>query len=297
LAASWSSGKRGGVLNFATRRVLRIYPGFLVCVLACVFLVGPMSGVDIGPYFRNPATYQLLRYLYFGPFMDAVPGGFARNPLAGLVDTSLWSIKFEVYCYVLLILAGVARLLRPAPTLALATASMAGYAVIFLSGRHFGHGLDLWYMPRLATCFFCGSAAYLNRARVPMHPGLFAAAVALTVAAVRLPPWACLVLPTAGLYALLYVACLRCPPVYAVGRRTDLSYGVYLYAFPIQQLLIAHGWGVGSPWVLTALTLPLVVGIAWLSWTFVERPALRAKPAVIGRQWMVPERSPVVAQP
>ncbi len=293
LAASWGRGK--GLANFATRRFLRIYPGFLVCVLACVLLVGPAAGVMWSRYFADPVTYRLFRYLYFGPFMDALPGAFARNPLPELVNTSLWTIKFECYCYAILMVLGVIRLLRPAVIAGLAIVCMAGLTFVSLSRREFGHGLNSYYMPRLVTFFFAGSALYLNRARVPFHAGLFAGAVAVTAATVTNPIWPTLILPTAGLYCMFYVACLRWPRTNRIGRRNDLSYGVYLYAFPIQQLLVYRGLGSGRPWLLTALTLPPVFVAAFISWVSVERPALQFKPTLRRRRPLPESQRPAAS--
>ena len=138
LAASWGQGN--GVANFTVRRFLRIYPGFLACVLICVFVVGPASVVDVARYFRDPGTYRLLRYLYFGPFIDAQPGAFLHNPQPEIVNTSLWTIKFEVECYAVLIVLGVARLLRPTVMLSLAAACLFAFGMVSLSGRNFGQG-------------------------------------------------------------------------------------------------------------------------------------------------------------
>ena len=143
--------------------------------------------------------------------------------------------------------------------------------------------MNPFYMPRLLTCFMAGAAVYLNRHRVPINGTLFVAAAIVLATTVRLAIWPCLVLPTAGLYCLLYVACLQCKPTNAVGRQTDLSYGVYLYAYPIQQLLVMHGFGAGRPWRLTGWALGPALVVAWFSWTFVERPVLRYKPTYFRR--------------
>ena len=145
LASSWGRGR--GLTNFAARRFLRIYPGFLVCVVACVTVVGPLSVMSAGPgavraYFADRHAYLLLRYLYFGTFHNSLPGAFPRNPMAGVADSPLWTIKYEVYCYVILIGLGVTRLLRPWPTLLAALACLAAYGTLTALDLHpgFAHG-------------------------------------------------------------------------------------------------------------------------------------------------------------
>jgi peptidoglycan/LPS O-acetylase OafA/YrhL len=283
LAASWGRGR--GVVNFAARRFLRIYPGFLVCVVACVTVFGPLSVRSAGPgavraYFADRHAYLLLRYLYFGAFHNGLPGAWPNNPMAGVADSPLWTIKYEVYCYVMLIGLGLTRLLRPWPTLAAAIVCWAAYATLVGLGLHPGFALDPAYMPRLATFFLAGSSLYLWRARVPFHAGLFAAAIVVLVVTRTTPVWSTLVLPTAGVYCLFYLGCVAWPPTNGIGRRHDLSYGVYLYAWPIQQLLLQHGVGRGHPWALTAATLPVVLVVAAASWFGVEQPALSLKPTM-----------------
>ena len=282
LASSWGRGR--GLANFAARRFLRIYPGFLVCVVACVTVVGPLSVMSAGPgavraYFADRHAYLLLRYLYFGTFHNSLPGAFPRNPMAGVADSPLWTIKYEVYCYVILIGLGVTRLLRPWPTLLAALACLAAYGTLTALDLHPGFAMDPAYLPRLTTFFLGGAAVYLWRERVVVHAGLFAAAVVVLVVTRTTPVWATLVLPTAGMYCLFYLGCLRWRPTNAIGRRHDLSYGVYLYAWPIQQLLLQHGVGRDHPWWLTAATLPVTLIIAAASWFAVERPALSLKPS------------------
>jgi peptidoglycan/LPS O-acetylase OafA/YrhL len=78
-------------------------------------------------------------------------------------------------------------------------------------------------------------------------------------------------------YLMLYAACAVPPRLHTIGRRADYSYGIYIYAFPIQQAVAGLGgaaWGV-LPFI--ALCLPLVLLAAALSWHLVERPALTLK--------------------
>jgi peptidoglycan/LPS O-acetylase OafA/YrhL len=275
LTASWL--RRKGVGDFVRRRFLRIYPGFFVCLVAGVALLGPLSGVPARTYFGNPETYRPLRYLYFGRLFTGMPGVFNDNPLPGIANSPVWTIKYEVYCYALLIAWGSARLLRPWPTLVLAFACLTAYTVLDQLGLNLPLAMAPDYLPRLTAFFFGGAALYLWRDRVPVHPGLFAVAATTVAVTSRLWFWPSLVLATAGIYALFYLGTIRWGPTNAVGRRNDLSYGTYLYAWPIQQLLLKWGLGRGHPWLLTTTTVPAVLAIAAISWFAVERPALRLK--------------------
>jgi peptidoglycan/LPS O-acetylase OafA/YrhL len=120
---------------------------------------------------------------------------------------------------------------------------------------------------RLLAFFAAGSALWTVRAYVPTSPRLavLAGAIALSIAG---SGFSALLAPLPLAYALLSLARFL-PDV-----RRDLSYGVYLYGFPVQQLLhqtipSVHGW------TFALLASPAVLGLGWLSWEVVERPSLR----------------------
>jgi peptidoglycan/LPS O-acetylase OafA/YrhL len=55
-----------------------------------------------------------------------------------------------------------------------------------------------------------------------------------------------------------------------VGR-IDLSYGIYLYSFPVEQAVVALGGPAAGPLVVIAVALPVSGALALLSWVLVER--------------------------
>ena len=277
LAGSWLRG--AGLGRFVARRFLRIYPGFFVCVVLLIVVFGPLGGAPLPDYFARPATYQLARYLYFGAFFNGLPGAFPTNPMPTIADSSLWTIKYEVFCYVIIVCLGVGRLLRPLPTLAATFLFLIGLTVIDWLNLNLPMALAAAYMPRLGTFFLAGASLQLWRKRVPITPWMFAIAAAVTAATVRLWVWPDVILPTLGMYCLFCLGCVKCPFTNAIGRRHDLSYGVYLYAWPVQQLLVHDGIGRGRPWILTAAAVPVTFLLATASWFLIERPALAIQPA------------------
>ncbi len=275
LAGSWLNS-RSGVFGFVRRRVLRIYPGFFACVIVCIAVVGPLSVPNVPAYLADPRTYRLLHYLHFGRFWNSLPEAFARNPMPGIIDSSLWTIKYEVYCYVSIVALGSTQLFRGPVLAAIAVACLSLFAGLVLTGRTLPFALDPFYMPRLLTFFLVGTVAYFYREIIPIRGWLFAAATIVVVFTVRIAVWHPVILPIAGLYCLLYLACVR-GPFTSFGRVHDLSYGTYLYAWPIQQLTLYYGWGQASPWKLTAVAVPVTFSFAAVSWFAIERPALRFK--------------------
>jgi peptidoglycan/LPS O-acetylase OafA/YrhL len=284
---SWLSQPHLGA--FVIKRALRIVPALVVCLVASAYLLGPLvTDQGTGRYLGSsePARYvaDSLVAIGSGGTVDHVayelPGAFADNPHQA-VNGSLWTLPIEIRAYYLLALLGLLGLFaRGLP--ALAACGLAGLAVMGVADS-WGPVADL-VEPVIAqeetllllTVFATSSLLYLHRERVPLRPVLAALAlagwVALSFTALSGPATA-LLLP----YAVLYAA-YRLP---AAARRLtahgDVSYGVYLLAFPIQQVMVLLlGWEIG-PWALIAVSLPVVYVLAFLSWRLVESPALRLK--------------------
>ena len=109
VANSWLRSR--GLGDFLKKRTLRIYPGFIVCLAFCVFVVGPLGGPNLTSYFSNSETWSFFRPLVLGP-LGTLPGVYADAPWAGVVNVPLWTIRFEFLCYLFLAGLGMAGLLR-----------------------------------------------------------------------------------------------------------------------------------------------------------------------------------------
>jgi peptidoglycan/LPS O-acetylase OafA/YrhL len=266
---------RSELPSFLWRRFLRIYPGFLVALLAVGFVVAPLGSVLGG------GTYRLsdgLRYVLADAGLRmreyAVGTTPAEVPYPRAWNGSLWTLFYEALCYLLvalLVTVVARRWLRSAVVLAWLGLSGAEVA-LQLTGLHVPN--DVLQMLQLAPYFFAGAVLFVLRGRLPLHPGWAAGATVCT--GLALGPGHDLVLASLPLaYLLLWLGARL--PFPSVGRRNDISYGMYIYAFPVQQLLVllnATGAGV-LPYVVASIACTVPPAIA--SWFMVERPALRFK--------------------
>ena len=266
-----------GWRSFAAARLLRLIPGLWVMLLVVTLGVGAAFGtLPLGEYLGDRTTWEfVLRNGSLAGAAYQLPGVFRELPAAA-VNGSLWTIPQEVRCYLLLALAGVAG--------ALASRRWATASLCVLIAVQLVVPLDavpLLDRPRrLGLSFLLGVTAYLWRDRVrwSWSLGLAGVALALFLAAMQVREPVVLV---AGQIAFAYLAgtaALR-PPA-AVRRLStalpDYSYGIYIYAYPVQQAVIATGWGI-VPLANLALSLPLAVVLAAASWHWVEKPALDLK--------------------
>lgn len=284
---------RSRIGSFARRRAFRIFPGLWVCLLVIVFVFVPLAA------FKEPGT--------FPPGLDAVASFFLLNatlladgqygiegtletvPHPGSWDGSLWSLPFEVGCYVAvaLLLTGLARRHVKA---AVAAAFVAASIV---------HLADVWGTPlpvdnlrlgfTLLTYFLAGSLLWAFADRVPVSGWLALLAVAtIGVTGAFGQAYALGALPLAYLCMWLAVRL----PLQRVGRVNDISYGVYIYAFPVQQVLVLYGGASHGIVVYIALTVALTFPLAALSWRLVEQPAMRRKRIAPARAQIVSPASP-----
>lgn len=269
---------RGTIGRFASKRAYRILPGLVVAVLICAFVLGPLvTTVALSNYFTDPLTLNFLGNIAFLPVGYSLPGVFMQNPMDA-VNGSLWSLRYEVACYILVPFIFACGRWRT-------NAVIAGWLVSFALAALV---LEIWQVPggfhidrlsELFRFFGAGMLFYLLADRIPMRKDWAVIAVLVCVPAVFTPVFV-EVIAVAGSYAVMYFA-YHAPRAFKnVTARGDISYGVYVYAFPIQQLLISVSiaWAgtIGPAWLVNfLLALPLTVMAGVLSWVAVEKPFIR----------------------
>lgn len=237
--------------SYLIKRLLRIEPGLIASLIVTVVLLGFVTTATAGEYWPKAALYVLRNALLY-PATYELPGVFQDVPVPNVVNGVLWTLRLEFTFYLVLMLIRA--------RLALVAALGAGCAVVWLY-MTFAHPdwaqeqiTRIAYLgARNGLLFFAGAALFLSRWKTPLWLG------AVSVAA--FPLVGPLALPTAVLGLV------------RPGKLSfDLSYGIYIYAFPVQQVLAA--WGRLD--VATAVLA--VLPFAALSWFLVERPAMRLKP-------------------
>jgi len=237
--------------SYLLKRILRIEPGLIASLVVTVLLLAFVTTAPAAEYWPGAALYVLRNALLY-PATYALPGVFQEVPLSGVVNGVLWTLRLEFTFYLVLLLIRA----RLSLVLALLAACVAVYATMTVTHPHWAEEklTRMAYLgARNGMLFFAGAALQLSRRKIPLWLG--------GVSAVAFPFVGPLALPTA-------VLGLARP-----GKLpADLSYGVYIYAFPLQQVLAAYGQ-------LNVVTAVLaVLPFAAASWFLVERPAMRLKP-------------------
>jgi peptidoglycan/LPS O-acetylase OafA/YrhL len=259
--------------QFLEKRVRRIYPGYLGALIVSMAIAALCS-----------ETIRYIKFLAFDsePFVQAVfflkygvldnNAAFPNNPYPHAVNGSLWTLQPELFCYLLVAAAGVLGALKRRSTIVAASG-----AVFVIYGVEIGTrlGANPTDFTRLFVYFAAGSLLFLYRVRFDDTRFILTAIAALLVAFVSPPPSLSLVLPIAGSYLLLSLAFTRKIRLYDVAARGDVSYGVYLYAFVVQQTVIRLFGLAHRPLVVFATALPVTFALAFASWHLVEKRFLR----------------------
>lgn len=269
---------RNGVIAFVWARVLRIYPALWVMLGMTVVMGCALTTLPVGQYLTQYGTRQYLvsNALLFQGVDYYLPGMFLHTPWRLAVNGSLWSLTPEVRIYTLLlalwIAAGIARARR------FAIFRAAAIATAIVSGVWYLHqgSFDTTGYPRLIFMFFSGASFCLLKDRIELR--LFPATGLLALIALSfLQPTILFVVLSLSLpYVLMVLAYLPGGPIRAFNRLGDYSYGIYIYAFPVQQMLVSllhHISSLELMWASAAITSFLAV----LSWHLIEKGALSLK--------------------
>ncbi|GGE99273.1 acyltransferase family protein [Mycetocola zhadangensis] len=261
-------------------RVLRILPAFIVCILVVAFVLAPAS-VLLGTGASYSATSALTYVLTNLPLsLQFVAQKGIENTLVGLPVTGywngpLWTLFWEACCYVIVgvLVSVLHHRWLPGVVGALFGISTVVVALTTAGVLH----LDAGWTPvaPLFVAFFAGSLAYLLRHRLDVSwPTILACLLVMAAATVVGHAAAFIALPV----LLLMIRLSNALPLQRVGRRYDLSYGIYIYGWPVQQLiaLVTFGTGLHVGWFVL-LSLSFTVPLAMASSALVERPALRLK--------------------
>jgi peptidoglycan/LPS O-acetylase OafA/YrhL len=273
------SAQFGSVGGFLWRRALRIYPALVVCTLLSVYVLSPFfSPLGIRGYLLKSLHVKTTVHSLLDPsFGMTLPHVQFYDPaissLAISINGSLWTIGQEILCY--LIVAGLMAIacLR-APFMALALAVGVTWELFF--DHPWPDRRLLTDFTFIAPYFFCGSFLWFVMDR--RQPNIVLALIFVALGVLCLVFWpAYLHGPMLFAYPLAYIATSPTIRLPALDRLGDVSYGTYLYGWPVEQVM-NHALGQYSTWwMVFALSLPTSLLLGWLSWHLLEKRALRLK--------------------
>ncbi|MBN8841287.1 MAG: acyltransferase [Sphingomonadales bacterium] len=269
--------RRGSAWDFARARLARLWPGLAVSVVVVTVVGYFAAGLPAAQYLHGDTVRFIFSNLSLTKGHYTLTGvTVAGTPIA--VNGSLWTIPWEVRCYILLFLASLLSLSRPTRIVPLLLVPTAVLVTLFhlpwvqqWTAQHVGTG-PLYYITttdRLWTMFALGIAALIVWPRLRLSWYVAGAGLVALALSARF-------FPIPHLNSLVTGYCVLCAG-FLTGTRSarwpDYSYGMYIYAYP--AMLVVHALVPTQSYVLLAvLTLFATVPLAALSWHFIEHPVL-----------------------
>ncbi len=258
-----------GIRDFLSKRVRRIYPGFAIAMLFAALVIIPLSGGAI----RATAAGRLVNILGNALLLrePMYAGAFSHNPLPNMVNGAVWTIPFEFWCYIGVLILGLSGMLSRRKLV----------SGIFICAVVFSVALNVLHveMPlvRLLPMYLAGVIAYLFRDVIHYNRTLSLICLFALLVACFVPFTLGVLIPCAAAYLLFWIAFNPSIRLHRAAKFGDFSYGTYLYAFPVQQMIVRAWGGPMNPFLLFLLAVPVTLAFAVASWHFVERPFLNMR--------------------
>lgn len=270
---------------YLLHRVARIFPAFVVCLLvtACVFapLASLIERGSLAGFLSTPTTPLQYVWSNLTLYIDSYTIGSTLDsvPYAGVWNGSLWTLFYEFACYLLVWLLGGLALFRRNGILAACVFALSLAVWIALpAADRLGLDQSFGLLAKLAPFFLGGAVAYFIIERWGVNTATALGALMVSVALiVFVPRWGGQAAAPFLAYGLLWLSSVVPQPGWIA--RNDVSYGFYIYAWPVQQLVVlCGGAALGLPLYMVAAAAVTLM-LAWVSWIAVERPAmLRVRP-------------------
>lgn len=269
---------------YLTNRCLRILPGLIVVTVLCAFILGPIfTELPLTDYFAHPKTWYYLENISLYLLHYDLPAVFANLPFPYAVNGSIWTLPLEFSAYLVLLAIFLIKRLN------------YRFILIFISLLLFFHlklfnlfslqntflfNMHLIQLNKFAIFFFCGTFIYLIREHIPFNYTLLICAFIILISSfgvslsfVQAPA----IYYITWSYIVIFLAYMPLPIAKYFDKLGDISYGIYLYAFPVQQVLISLNIQVHNFWLFTLISWIITVFFALLSWHFIEKQALKLK--------------------
>lgn len=262
-----------GLLSFFRGRCIRIIPSLAVVVILCAFVLGTsITTYSLREYLTDAETYRYLLNITVFALKYNLPGVFELNISESCVNGSLWTLRVEFLCYIVCYVLwkiGLSEKKRAKYLVPPFLMAYFAFCYIILAANPSAQAAL-----RACGMFYCGMIYYTYREFIPINRMLVllcGAGVAISVAVHLYDIGLLLCLP----YILIYLAFGTKIKWSSFGAKAEISYGIYLCAFPIQQTIIMLFGGSMSPWLNFLITLPLAVFCGLLLNIFVETPITR----------------------
>jgi peptidoglycan/LPS O-acetylase OafA/YrhL len=295
-----SFDRRRSMIQFLVARVLRLFPALLVVLVLTVIAGAFVTQLGLAQYLGSRDTWTYVPANMSLAFMQyALPGVFTDNAYGPPINGSLWTLFYEVACYGGVVVLGLLGILRHrlAMLAVMVMATLLHFAGPLIAQS--GEGLPAGFVARLELLallsfpFALGTFAYVWREQIRLS-GWIALLFWLPVPLLAGTGLMATFITLALVYTTFWIGFVPKGRMLVYNRLGDYSYGVYIYAFPVQQLLVWQFPGM-APVTNILLAAPVTLGMAILSWKLVEARAIAAGTPIADRLAVLLRLSPSAA--
>lgn len=278
LTVAGSLAKSPSLTEFLVARGLRIFPALGACALLLILAGAIVTTCTSTQFLSDTRVWRYgMSTLLLGSAAAGLPGVFGENPHPSVMNASIWTLKYEAACYLLLAFVGWLGFVtkrRFAWLLGLSWTIAGG--ILFVRFGHDTTPPD--QAARFWLCFSLGVGFYIFRSQIVLSAFGVATVSVLFWLAIGSPLERIVSLFATG-YAIVWLGKLPTGHLRSLTNRIDLSYGIYIFGWPITQTLMLVQPSI-SVWSLTLLSLMLAMAVALPSWLLIERPAMRARKTI-----------------
>lgn len=285
-----SALRTGSLRTFLSFRLLRLVPALFFETVISAF----MLGLAFSSYSFSEYLHDRRFYMYFGNIIGwihyTLPGVFSANPVPEIINRSLWTLHPELECYAMmsvLIASGLVKN-RRLMTVAWVVTTVLLTVIDFFSSKF--HLQGTFPGPVLVFYFLSGIVGYHWRHQIPASKWLFLGCCIISYILLKLPHTG-FICAIPVIYIMMYVGITEFPK-WSIIERGDYSYGMYLYGYPIQQMVVYLLPNHREWWIVFTISLVISYIVAAFSWHFVEKPTLKLKRAFGGKVMQNPAAVP-----
>ncbi|HOS84952.1 MAG TPA: acyltransferase, partial [Bacteroidales bacterium] len=277
ITMSWQ--RNNNILVFLINRTLRIFPALIIVVLFAIFLVGPLfSELSIKEYFVNKQTFSYFSNISLFKLQNYLPGVFIEGNTTHKINAPLWTLFFEFVMYLLVLFFGLVGLFH----------SFKKYSIVLLviGALWYFHSdipNDLFFLKihvgnfiSFFIYFFMGSLLYVFRDSIPLKSRYLIIGSVLLIASYFskfFDLFIFIYIPYTIIYIALHVKAFGT----FITKHGDLSYGIYIYHYIIQNIIFyMFDYKIGI-WYAFVLSLIITLGFAYFSWHGIEKKSLALK--------------------
>jgi peptidoglycan/LPS O-acetylase OafA/YrhL len=279
ITQSWSNQPK--LMNFAWKRILRIYPGIMATILFTLFLIGPLvSSLNLKEYLFDINLLNVLKNIMVLR-LDNLPGVFENNIYPTTVNGSLWTLPIEAEMYIMTAVFGLSGVLKKKwPVLILSILLIIVYNLNIFPSIPFE---IIKNMPadrvNLFIFYLSGMCYYLYKDKIKYDYKLFLILLFVWFISFHTELFTFIsIIPFISIpYIILCCAFVPTKYLQRIKEKGDYSYGLYIYAFPIQQMIVHFSKNTINPIELFIIAYPATLFMAFLSWNYIEKRALKYK--------------------